>query len=87
MDASLNNVLKQSSRFYKSENLGFIIALYDELNNRRCYKVKCFGLDCNCDEKDSCDLYPNENIQSVYPDAVSITKEEFIEKWTTCQMK
>lgn len=87
MDTSLNNVLKNSSRFYKSESRGIIIALFDEQNSRRCYTIKCFGLDCNCSETNSCDLYSNENVQSVYSDAVSITKDEFIEHWTTCQLK
>ena len=77
----LEMALNDCDRFYKSESLQFVIARYE---HGTCYKIKCYGLDCLCQETESCRLENGESIKIDYPDAVEITRDEFIQYWTTC---
>jgi hypothetical protein len=78
----LDYVLERAQQFYKVENLNCLLAKFHATN---CFSIKCYDRGCGCGYTNSCDLEPGESINSVYPTAVEISKEEFVKLWNECQ--
>lgn len=78
----LDLILKEADSFYKVPSKNFIIALQ---KNLKCFDLKCFDMSCNCECTSRCDLEFGETINTIYRDAVEISKEKFQEMWISCQ--
>lgn len=80
----ITSATQNANEFYKCEAKNLLIS---HCLGESCFKLVCFDLSCGCQQTQRCDLEEGETVKTAHPDAIEISKEEFITMFTTCYLE